>query len=82
MQVDVTRITAAASRANAGIESVLAILAETRSQLLAANKALADAIAANDPAATAAAQKALDDLAAGLETEADKAAAASQAPPV
>lgn len=81
MAIDTSKILAAGQRADAGIKSVLAVLVETRTQLLAANKALADAIAANDPAATAAAQKELDDLAATLGTDADSIAQATQAPP-
>lgn len=81
LMIDVTKITAAATRANAGIESVLAVLAEQSRQLKDLSAQLAAAIAANDPAAQKAVQDQLDALAAGLDTESDKIAAATAAPP-
>src|SRR5712691_5824524 len=80
MAIDVTKITASAQRAEAGIESVLAALAATKTQLDGVSKELAAAVAANDPAAITAAQQQLDALAAGLDAESDKIAAATQAP--
>ncbi len=81
MAVDTTQILAAAQRADAGIKSVLAVLSETRAQLLKANADLAAAIAANDPAATAAAQQQLSEIAATLNTDADAIASATQSQP-
>ena len=78
--IDVSKIQAAADRANAGIESVLAVLAALTAQVKDLSDKLAAAIAANDPAAQLAVQNQLDTLAAGLNAEADKIAAATAAP--
>lgn len=80
LMIDVAKITAAAQRANAGIDSVLAVLGEATTQIAALSKQLADAIAAADPAAQQAVQTQLDTLADGLNAEADKIAAATTKP--
>lgn len=82
MMIDVSKIQAAATRANAGIESVLAVLTALTGQVKDLSKQLADAIAANDPVAQKAVQDQLDALAVGLDTESDKIAAATAAPAV
>lgn len=80
IMIDVSKITAATQRANAGIESVLAALGEASTQIAALAKQLADAIAASDPAAQQQVQTDLDALADGLNAEADKIAAATTKP--
>lgn len=80
IMIDVAKIKAAADRANAGIESVLAVLASLTAQVKTLSEQLAAAIAAEDPAAQQAVQADLDKLAEGLNAEADKIAAATAAP--
>lgn len=82
MMIDVSKIKAAADRANAGIESVLAVLMALTGQVKDLSKQLADAIAANDPVAQKAVQDQLNTLAVGLDVESDRIAAATAAPAV
>lgn len=77
--IDVTKIQTAVDRAEAGIESCLALLTTESEQVGALGvqvKSLSDqlavAIAANDPAAQQAVQDSLDAMATRLNTEADK----------
>lgn len=80
MMIDISKIRAAAERANAGIESVLGVVHEQVRQLKAVSDQLAAANAASDPVAQAAVQADLDKLAEGLSAEADKIAADVVAP--
>lgn len=80
--IDISKIRVAAERANAGIESVLAVLQEQASQAKSLSEQLAAAVASADPVAQAAVQDELDKLAEGLTHEADRIAAQVFAPAV
>lgn len=80
MAFDFTKMAAAATKQQGVTNSVLQYLADQSVVLTDIRKQLADAIAANDPAAMAAAQKQLDDFAAGVDANDDRIAAAIAAP--
>lgn len=71
--IDISKIKAAAERAEAGFDSVMAVLREVRAQQKALADKLAEAIAAQDPAAIQAIQTELDKSAGELD---DKVATA------
>lgn len=80
MALDFTKIIAAAAKQQGTTNSVLQTLNDLKVGLDAANKALAAAVAANDPAAIKAAQDQLDSIATGIDTNDDAIAAAIAAP--
>lgn len=80
MNLDFTKMAAAAARQKEVSDSALAYLQAQSATLTTIRQQLADAIAQNDPAATAAAQKALDDFAVGIDANDDAIAAAIATP--
>jgi len=80
--VDNTKILAAAQRAEAGMDTMVAVISTLRDSLTADAKRIADLIAANDPTAAAEAQKALDDAAQALDDKTtDALGKATEEPP-
>lgn len=80
MALDFSKMLAAATKQTTVTNSVLQYLSDQSATLADIRKQLADAIAANDPAAVKAAQDALDAFAAGVDENDDKIAAAIAAP--
>ncbi len=83
IMLDTSKILESARKQSTENASLRALIASVKDQLAATKADLAAAIAANDPTATAAAQKELDDMAALLDADdADTAAAlAENVPP-
>lgn len=79
MVVDLARITAAVHRLVPEVEALLAEREVTKAKLADIAAQLALALADNDPAAVAAAQQAVNQLADDLDTEAGKVEAAEAA---
>ena len=85
LMINVSALTAAVARETTVGESVLALLTSMAAAQVELARQLAEAIAANDPVALAAVQKAIDDSATQMTTHADAIVAAVQAntnPPV
>ena len=74
MSLDVSKLTAAEVQLVASVDALLAASAAATTQLAAVSAQLAVAVAANDPAALAVAQTAIDDVTAALVAEANKVA--------
>ncbi len=79
LMLDTSKILESARKQSTENASLRALIASVKEQLATTKTELAAAIAANDPAATAAAQKDLDDMAALLDADdADTAAAIAE----
>lgn len=81
LMIDVSKIQLAVDRSKAGQDSVIALLGTLVGQIKDLSKQLADAIAAADPVAQEKVQAQLDTLAADLDSETGKLAAASTQSP-
>lgn len=82
MGFDISKIKAAAVKAEAGYDTMLATMNAMRAEAKAASERIAALIAANDPAAAAQAQAELDSLADGLDQKTNETLAqASEQPP-
>lgn len=71
MKLDVTKLIAAVAKLTSVDQSVLALISTIAANQKDLAKQLADALAANDPVATAAVQKAMDDSADSISAQAD-----------
>jgi N-acetylglucosamine kinase-like BadF-type ATPase len=72
MAIDTSKLVASAARLEADVDTLLTASDNAQVQLKTISQQLADAIAANDPAALKAVQDAIDGVAAGLDAEAAK----------
>ena len=81
MALDVSKLAASEARLVGDVDTLLTLADTTSASLTAGQAQLAAAIAANDPAALAAAQTAIDAVVTSLDTESAKVEA-KQVPPV
>ena len=80
MQLDFTKMVAAAARQQTVTNSVLQVLQDFNAKIKDISQQLADALAATDPVAAKAAQDQLDALAQGVDDNDTKIAAAIETP--
>jgi hypothetical protein len=80
MQLDFTKMVAAAARQQSVTNSVLQVLQDFNAKIKDISQQLADALAANDPVAAKAAQDQLDALAQGVDDNDTKIATAIDTP--
>jgi flavoprotein len=81
MSIDVSKLAASEARLVGDVDTLLTLASTTSASLATVSQQLAAAIAANDPAALAAAQTAIDVVVVALDTESAKVEA-TQVPPV